>query len=85
MARVTVTVQIAYGGVVVGGVGFFFYLAGSWEMSLAERGFPTALLEIRNDGVRFGVPLPVPDVASTPAAGDGELDGVRLDLLRWRF
>lgn len=83
-ARVTVTVEIAYGGVVVGGVGFFVYIAGSWEYPLAGREIPTALLEVRGDGCRWGVPLPQPRLAPGEGAG-AAADGALLDLVRVRF
>lgn len=83
-ARVTVTVEIAYGGIVVGGVGFFVYIAGAWEIPLAERGIPTALLEVRGDGSRWGVPLLRPRAAS-PEGREPGVAGFEVDLLRWRF
>lgn len=82
-ARVTFTVQFAYGSVLVGGVGFFIYLAGGWEFPLASRELPTTLLEIRADRVRFGLPLLFPRPA--PGAVDARGQGVQLDLVRWRF
>ena len=83
-ARVTISIEIAYGGIVVGGVGFFVYIAGAWEIPLAERGIPTALLEVRGDGSRWGVPLIRPRAAALERRERGG-EGFEVDLLRWRF
>lgn len=84
-ARVTVTVQIAYGAVVVGGVGLFVAVGGSWELPFANRDLPTALLEIGDGNFRPGIPLPSLSGGYDPAAADHSVPGVRIDLLRWRF
>lgn len=77
-ARVAVSVELAFGGMVVGGVGFFVYLAGSWGFSRGTRDVPTALVEVCGNRARLGVPLPLPGY-------DFERDVVRFDLVRWRF
>lgn len=83
-ARVTVTVEFAYGAVVAGGVGIFIAFGGSWDVSLAERGLPTALLEVRDGTVRAGLPLLSPRL-TVDGPERATVDGVQLDLLRWRF
>lgn len=83
-ARVVVTVEVAYGGIVAGGVGLFIYFGGSWEVPFAVGELPTALLEITPGRTRFGVPLPSlgPDPGQT---GTPVIDALHLDLVRWRF
>lgn len=84
-ARVTVTVEVAYGGVIVGGIGLFIYIGGSWEVSLAGRSLPTALLEIREGRAQLGVPLPRLHLDSVTAGTAATDEQLRIDLLRWRF
>lgn len=81
-ARVTISVEVAYGGVLVGGVGFFLYLGASWDVPLAMRDLPTSLLEIGPGRTRLGVPLPRLDADPDDAPARPE---VSFDLLRWRF
>jgi hypothetical protein len=84
-ARTTVTVQITYGAVVAGGVGVVVYLGGRWDLSLAGREGPPALLEIRDGRARLGVPLPVLDAWEGPGRAPDAAPAIRVDLLRWRF
>lgn len=83
-ARVVVTVEVAYGGIVAGGVGVFIYFGSSWEVPFAAGDLPTALVEITPGRTRFGVPLPSlgPDPGQT---GSRSIDALHLDLVRWRF
>lgn len=84
-ARVTVTVQIAYGAVVVGGVGIFIAVGGAWDLGFAGRALPTALLEVANGTVRPGIPLPALNLEPESTGADRAAPSVRFDLLRWRF
>lgn len=84
-ARVTISIEVVYGGVAGCGLGLFFYFAGSWELPFAARNLQSALLEISDGRARVGLPVP-------SLRFDGDLDGgqrshdtVQLDLLRWRF
>lgn len=82
-ARATVTVQIAYGGFVAGGVSVFVYLSGAWELPLAMRDLRTSLLEVSAGRARLGVPLP--SLRTREDADDPRGDGLQVDLVRWRF
>ena len=84
-ARVTVTVHVAYGAVVVGGVGIFIAVGGSWDPGFAGQPLPTALLEVANGAVHTGIPLPGLDAQADPIDADGSAINVKLDLFRWRF
>lgn len=84
-ARVTVTVQIAYGAVVVGGVGVFVAVGGYWNLGFADRALPTALLEVADGSVRPGIPLPVLTREAGPTGDDRSAPSVGLELFRWRF
>jgi hypothetical protein len=84
-ARVTVTFQFAYGAVVVGGVGVFIAVGGTWDLGLARRDASAALLELGEGGLRAAVPVPALCLAPDPAEPERAVPGVRVDLLRWRF
>lgn len=84
-ARVTVTVEVASGGVVVCGLGFFLYFAGSWESPLATYEPRGVLLELSAGRAHVGLPIPALRLGNDPAAGQVSADGFQLDLLRWRF
>ena len=84
-AKVTVTIEVAYGGVVGCGLAFFVYFGGAWESGLAGRALQSALIEVGDGPAHLGVPIPslapVNDAAAEPAGHQR----VQLDLLRWRF
>lgn len=84
-ARVTVSVEVIYGGVAGCGLGLFFYFAGSWEVPFAARNLQSALLEISDGRARVGVPLPSLHFESDLDGGQRPHDAIQLDLLRWRF
>jgi len=84
-ASVSVTVEFAYSGVVLGGVGLFVYFGGSWEIPFAGRNIPTALLEIREGRARLGVPLPSLPLATDMSGAPGPGGALHIDLLHWRF
>ena len=84
-ATATITVEFAYGGVAACGIGFFVYIAGSWEVPFATRSLQGALLEVGDGRARFGVPLPSLSVVSDPSGLQGPHDALQFDLLRWRF
>jgi hypothetical protein len=85
-AEVTVSVEFVYGSVAVGGMGIFIAFAGSWEALAGEEVVPDALVEVAGSRMRFGIPLapllpfPPEDPTARPA-----VDGVLLNLMRWRF
>jgi hypothetical protein len=84
-ARVTVTLQFAFGAVAVGGVGFFIVVGAAGDLGFAGHDLPTALLEVAKGEVRAGVPVPALDVKADPIDADQTGPAVRLDLFRWRF
>jgi len=84
-ARVVVSIEFVYGGVVGCGLGFFLYFAGSWEVPFAARSLQSALVEISDGRARVGVPVPSLSLGSDPDGEQRARDAIRLDLLRWRF
>ena len=84
-ARVVITVQVAYGSVVVGGVGFFLFFAGSWEVPFVPRDLPTSLVDVQGSRVRLGVPLPSLCLDAGDAGSPEAEARMQLELLRWRF
>ena len=84
-AEATLTVQVAAGGAVAGGVGVFIWFSRSYDLGL-RRGSLSGLLGIHGGQVVFGLPLPVPsmrhpgyDPESPPSPGWS------LPLVRWSF
>ncbi len=84
-ARVVVTVEFAYGGLAAGGIGFFLYAAGSWELPFTNRDVPGALLEFSNGRARLGLPIPSPRLDDDAADDTARGDMIQIELLRWRF
>jgi hypothetical protein len=84
-ARVTVNVQIAFGAVVAGGVGFFVSIGGSGELPFAPRSLPTAVLEVSDGRASLGVPLPSLELVPDPADDGNPPARVQVNLVRWRF
>ncbi len=84
-ARVTVTVEVVYGGVIGCGLGLFVYFAGSWEIPFAASGLQSALLELGGGRTRLGVPVPSLSLGSSPDGEQRAHDAILLNLLRWRF
>ena len=84
-AQGTVTVEVAYGGVAVCGVGIFFYFAGSWEIPFVPRALQGALLELGAGRARLGVPLPSLHFDADSSGEPVAHDAIHFDLLRWRF
>lgn len=82
---VRISVEWAFGSVVVGGVGIFVYAAGSWEYPLVERDLPTALVEFRGRRPRLGIPLVQRRLIPGGETRISPSDGLQLDLVRWRF
>lgn len=84
-ARVTVTVEFAYGGLAACGVGFFLYFASSWEVPFAARRLQGPLLELSDGQAHLGVPIPSFRLGGDPSGEQVAHDAIQLDLLRWRF
>ena len=80
-ARVTVSVEFVYGGVVGCGLGIFVYLADSWEIPLATRGLQGALVEFSAGRARVGVPLPSLSLVDEQVPRRA----LQVDLFRWGF
>ncbi len=86
-AEVQVSVTVAFGSAVACGVGAYVYASGSWESMLGGApALPTSLVEISPGGFALGVPLIQPGLRSDPRDDPpGKAEGVRVELLRWRF
>ena len=84
-ARVTISVEVAYGGVVGCGLVFLLYFSGSWEAGFGARSLQGALLELSDGRAQWGVPLPSLGLGSDPSGDQVQRDTIQLDLLRWRF
>lgn len=84
-AKTTVTVQIAYGGIICGGVGLCLYFSRSFKSDLCLPDIMPALLTIRSGKIVLGIPAieceqSVPGISLNPS---GESYCVR--FLRWEF
>jgi hypothetical protein len=84
-AKVSVTIEVAYGGVIGCGLAFFVYFGGTWESGLAGRGLQSALIEVGDGPAHLGVPIPSLVLLDDAAAAPAGHRRVQLDLLRWRF
>jgi hypothetical protein len=84
-AKTTITVQIAYGGVICGGVGlclYFYYSLGSglWSPDILP-----AIVYIRGGKIALGIPAieceqPVPEISH-----DRAMESYSVRFLRWEF
>lgn len=85
-ARVTITVQFAYGTLIVGGFSLMVYFSQSYVLRHLASGEDTALFNIGDKPIRTGVPTPR-FRGRHPDREDGVPSGYeyRLDLIRWRF
>lgn len=81
----TVTVEVAYGGVIGCGLGIFIFFAGSWEVPFAPRDLQGALLELGDGRARVGVPVPVLRFGNGQDGEQTSHDSIQFDLIRWRF
>ena len=84
-ARVTVSVEVAYGGVVGCGLVFLLSFSGSWEAGLAAHELQGALLELEGGRAQVGVPIPSLRFDGDASGDQVQRDTIQLDLLRWRF
>lgn len=84
-AYVTVTVEFVYGGIVVGCVGIFVAIGGTWDMPFVRRPLQTALIEVGPAGTSLGVPVPSFAAAADQPDGAAARGGVQLDVVRWSF
>lgn len=84
-AKTTVTVQIAYRGVICGGVGLCIYFFSSFESSLYSQYIMPALLNIRSGKIVLGIPAieceqPGPEIYPNPSVGS-----YCVRFFRWEF
>lgn len=84
-ARVTVSVEFVYGGVLACGLGIFIAFGGSWDIDLADRLPSGALLEVGAGRSRLGLPLPALELVDDADGGLRSHERLHFDLLRWRF
>jgi len=84
-AKTTLTVQIAYRGVICGGVGLILYFSHSVESALRSPDIMPALLNIRSGKIALGIPAieyvqSVQEISPNPSAGS-----YCIRLFRWEF
>jgi hypothetical protein len=84
-AKITLTAQVAYGGVICGGVGLCLYFSRSFLSDLRVPDIMPALLTIRSGKIVLGIPAiecgqSAPEISLNPS---GESYNVR--FLRWEF
>ena len=84
-AKTTFTVQIAYGGVICGGVSLYLYFFSSFDSGLCSADIMPALLNIRSGKIFLGIPAieceqSVPDIYPNPS-----VESYRVRFLRWEF
>jgi hypothetical protein len=85
LAKTTVTVQIAYGGAICGGLGLFVYFYRSLGSGLWSPGITPAILQVRSGRIIWGIPAiecarPLSGVPSNPSVGS-----YYVSFLRWEF
>ncbi len=84
-AKTTFTVQIAYGGVICGGVSLYLYFYRSLDSGLCSADIMPALLNIRSGKIFFGIPAieyvqSVPEISPNRSAGS-----YCVRFFRWEF
>jgi len=84
-AKTTFTVQIAYGGVICGGVSLYLYFFSSFDSGLCSADIMPALLNIRSGKIFFGIPA-IECVQSVPEISPNRSVGSYcVRFFRWEF
>jgi len=84
-AKTTFTVQIAYGGVICGGVSLYLYFYRSLDSGLCSADIMPALLNIRSGKIFLGIPAieceqSVPGISPNRSVGS-----YYVRFFRWEF
>jgi len=84
-AKTTVTVQIAYGGMICGGVSLYLYFWRSFETSLCSPDIMPALLNIRSGKIFLGIPAIECEQFVTEIPSNRSMGSYYVRFLRWEF
>jgi len=84
-AKTTITVQIAYGGVICGGVSLYLYFFRTLEPSLCSPDIVPALLNIRRGKIFLGIPAIVCGQSVTEMPPNRSVGSYYVRFLRWEF
>ncbi|NVM25223.1 MAG: hypothetical protein HWN70_04810 [Desulfobacterales bacterium] len=84
-AKTTVTVQIAYGGMICGGVSLYLYFFRSFETSLCSPDIMPALLNIRSGKIFLGIPAIECEQSVTEIPPNRSVGSYHVRFLRWEF
>ena len=82
--RVSISVEV-YGGIGIGCVSMFFYIFQSHEIGLALSDEMPALLHLRGERVRWGIPLPQQYLPASEERESSSPAAWSLPILQWEF
>jgi hypothetical protein len=85
LAKTRVTVQIAYGGVICGGVSLYLFFCHSFESGLCCPDIMPALLNIRSGKIVLGIPAIECEQSMREISPDSSVGPYYVRFLRWEF
>lgn len=84
-AETRFTVQIAYGGIVCGGVGLYLFFCHSFESGLCSPDIMPALLNIRSGKIVLGIPAIECEQSVREISPNWSVGPYYVRFLRWEF